>query len=99
MIQRNPVLDFFTHLILVIGVAVVFFPIYVTFIGSTQTAQQISSSNPISLLPGSNFLESYRFALFGGKTEAGATVSAITIAISTTDCAAEPLMSSALKPS
>ena len=53
---------------------VVFFPIYVTFIGSTQTAQQILSSNPISLLPGNNIVESYRFALFGGKTEAGATV-------------------------
>jgi sn-glycerol 3-phosphate transport system permease protein len=74
MVQRNPVLDFFTHLILVLGVVIVFFPIYVTFIGSTQTAQQIASSNPISLLPGNNFLESYRFALFGGKTEAGASV-------------------------
>jgi sn-glycerol 3-phosphate transport system permease protein len=74
MVQRNPILDFFTHLILVLGVVIVFFPIYVTFIGSTQTAQQIASSNPISLLPGNNFLESYRFALFGGKTEAGASV-------------------------
>lgn len=74
MVQRTPILDFFTHLILAIGVVVVFFPIYVTFIGSTQTAQQISTSNPISLLPGSNIVESYRFALFGGKTEAGATV-------------------------
>ncbi|MDB5861811.1 MAG: glycerol-3-phosphate transporter [Ramlibacter sp.] len=74
MVQRTPILNFLSHLILVIGVLVVFFPIYVTFIGSTQTAQQITSSNPISLLPGNNFLESYRFALFGGKTEAGATV-------------------------
>jgi sn-glycerol 3-phosphate transport system permease protein len=74
MIQRNPVLDFFSHLILILGVVIVFFPIYVTFIGSTQTAQQISSSNPISLLPGGNFVESYRFALFGGKTNAGASV-------------------------
>ena len=76
MIERRPVLDFFSHVILILGVIVVFFPIYVTFIGSTQTAQQIQSSNPISLLPGSNFLESYRFALFGGKTEAGASIGA-----------------------
>jgi sn-glycerol 3-phosphate transport system permease protein len=74
MIQRNPVLDFFTHLILIIGVTIVFFPIYVTFIGSTQTAAQIMTSNPISLLPGDNFFQSYSFALFGGKTEAGASV-------------------------
>ncbi|WP_341912032.1 sn-glycerol-3-phosphate ABC transporter permease UgpE [Polaromonas sp. YR568] len=76
MVQKNPVLDFFSHLILIIGVVVVFFPIYVTFIGSTQTATQIMTSNPISLLPGSNFLESYRLALFGGKTEAGASIGA-----------------------
>jgi sn-glycerol 3-phosphate transport system permease protein len=74
MVQRTPILDFFTHLILALGVVIVFFPIYVTFIGSTQTVQQISTANPISLLPGSNIVESYRFALFGGKTEAGATV-------------------------
>jgi sn-glycerol 3-phosphate transport system permease protein len=74
MVQRTPILDFFTHLILAIGVVIVFFPIYVTFIGSTQTAQEITTSNPISLLPGTNIVESYRFALLGGKTEAGATV-------------------------
>lgn len=74
MVQRNPVLDFVSHLVLILGVVIVFFPIYVTFIGSTQTAQQISSSNPISLIPGDNIVESYRFALFGGKTEAGASV-------------------------
>jgi sn-glycerol 3-phosphate transport system permease protein len=76
MVQKNPILDFFSHLILIIGVVVVFFPIYVTFIGSTQTATQIMTSNPISLLPGNNFLESYRLALFGGKTEAGASIGA-----------------------
>jgi len=74
MIERHPILDFVSHAILILGVVIVFFPIYVTFIGSTQTAEQILSSNPISLLPGSNIVESYRFALFGGKTEAGATV-------------------------
>jgi len=76
MVQKNPILDFFSHLILIIGVVIVFFPIYVTFIGSTQTAQQILTSNPISLLPGGNFIESYKLALFGGKTEAGASIGA-----------------------
>ena len=74
MVEKNPVLDFISHLTLALGVLIVFFPIYVTFIGSTQTAQQILTSNPISLLPGSNFLETYKLALFGGKTAAGATI-------------------------
>jgi sn-glycerol 3-phosphate transport system permease protein len=76
MVQKNPILDFFSHLILIIGVIVVFFPIYVTFIGSTQSAQQILSSNPLSLMPGNNFIETYKLALFGGKTEAGASIGA-----------------------
>ena len=52
MIERRPLLDAVTHLVLIVGVVVIIFPIYMTFIGSTQTAEQISSSNPLSLLPG-----------------------------------------------
>ncbi len=77
MIQRNPVLDFVSHLILGVGVLVVIFPVFITFIGSTQTAEQITSSNPISLWPGTNFMESYRLALFGGKTSGGSTVAPV----------------------
>jgi sn-glycerol 3-phosphate transport system permease protein len=77
MIQRRPVLDFFSHLILLLGVAVVVFPVFLTFIGSTQTAQQIASSNPLSLLPGDNFWDSYKLALFGGKTYSGATIAPV----------------------
>lgn len=77
MIERRPILTFFSHLILIIGVLVVVFPVYLTFIGSTQTAEQISTSNPLSLMPGSNLLESYRLALFGGKTSGGATIAPV----------------------
>ncbi len=77
MIQRNPILDFVSHLILGIGVLVVIFPVFIIFIGSTQTAEQITSSNPISLWPGNNFLESYRLALFGGKTSGGSTIAPV----------------------
>ena len=77
MIQRTPVLNFFSHLILILGVLVVVFPVYITFIGSTQTAEQIATSNPISLWPGNNFIESYRLALLGGKTSGGSTVAPV----------------------
>lgn len=76
MIERRPILTFVAHLVLVLGVAVVVFPVLVALIGSTQTAEQIASSHPISLMPGTNMLESYRLALFGGKTSAGSTVAA-----------------------
>lgn len=74
MIERHPVLDFFSHLILIVGVLVIAFPVYIAFIASTQTAAQITTSNPLSLLPGDNFINSYRLALLGGKVDAGGTI-------------------------
>ncbi len=76
MIERRPVLDFFSHLVLILGVLVVMFPVIVALIGSTQTAQQIASSHPMSLVPGRNFLHTYQLALFGGKTASGSTIAA-----------------------
>ena len=77
MVERRPVLTFFSHLILILGVAIVVFPVFVALIGSSQTAEQITSSHPLSLVPGGNFLESYRLALFGGKTSSGSTIAPV----------------------
>ena len=77
MIERRPGLTFLAHLILILGVLVVAFPVFITFIGSTQTAEQVSTSNPLSLWPGSNLIESYRLALFGGKTTGGSTIAPV----------------------
>jgi sn-glycerol 3-phosphate transport system permease protein len=77
MVERRPVLTFFSHLILVLGVAIVVFPVFVALVGSSQTAEQIAGSHPLSLVPGGNFLESYRLALFGGKTSSGSTIAPV----------------------
>ncbi|MGP1615835.1 MAG: sn-glycerol-3-phosphate ABC transporter permease UgpE [Pollutimonas bauzanensis] len=53
------------HIILIIGVAIIAFPLYVTVVASTQTAQEVAQA-PMSLLPGSHFLENYSAVLFGG---------------------------------
>ncbi len=74
MVERRPVLDFVAHAVLVLGVAVIAFPVYLALVASTQSAQQIMSSNPLSLLPGDNFLATYQLALFGGKTASGSTI-------------------------
>lgn len=74
MVERRPVLDFFSHLMLVAGALLVMFPVIVALIGSTQTAEQISSSHPLSLIPGGNFFQTYSLALFGGKTASGSTI-------------------------
>lgn len=64
MIERRPILDVITHVVLIIGVAIIAFPLYVTFIASTQTTQEVAQA-PMSLLPGSHFFENYRTVLTG----------------------------------
>jgi sn-glycerol 3-phosphate transport system permease protein len=76
MIENRPLANFLAHLTLIIGVLTVAFPVYITFVASTQTAEQIVQNVPMSLLPGDNFLNSYKFALFGGVTEYGTPVPA-----------------------
>ena len=63
MVERRPVLDFVSHAVLILGVAVVAFPVFIAIVMSTQTADQIAGSNPLSLVPGGNIVESYRLAL------------------------------------
>ncbi|NDF79008.1 MAG: sn-glycerol-3-phosphate ABC transporter permease UgpE [Betaproteobacteria bacterium] len=77
MIERRPGLDILSHVILLIGVSIVAFPLYLTFVASTQTAEQISRSIPMSMMPGNNFWESYRLALLGGETSLGSKVPAV----------------------
>jgi sn-glycerol 3-phosphate transport system permease protein len=74
MIEKRPGLTFLSHAVLLIGVAVVAFPVLITLVASTQTAQQIASTVPLSLKPGGNFLETYRLALFGGETTMGGRI-------------------------
>jgi sn-glycerol 3-phosphate transport system permease protein len=77
MVERRPGLTLIAHLVLAAGVAVIAFPLYVTFIASTQTAEQIVQERPMSLLPGSNMLETYRVALFGGQSTYGSRIAPV----------------------
>ena len=70
MIERNPFLTFITHLVLIIGVAIVAFPVYITFIASTHTMQEVVQV-PMPLLPGTEMWNNYKIALFGGREGTG----------------------------
>ncbi|TFL17227.1 sn-glycerol-3-phosphate ABC transporter permease UgpE [Jannaschia formosa] len=54
-----------THALLIFSVLVVFFPIWLAFVASTVTQSEIARP-PMPLLPGGEFLENYRRALFQG---------------------------------
>jgi len=75
MVERNRPLVVLSHLVMVLGVVIVAFPLYVAFVASTHTAQDIVQA-PMPLLPGGNMLETYRDALLGGHTGAGSTAPA-----------------------
>lgn len=74
MVENRPWLNFFTHLILILAVVVVVFPVYVAFVASTQTAVEVEQA-PMSLIPGTHFFENYAQILFeGGGTASRAPV-------------------------
>jgi sn-glycerol 3-phosphate transport system permease protein len=77
MVENRPVAKALSHLVLILGVLIVAFPVYITFIASTQTAEQIVQNVPMSLLPGDNIVQSYKFALFGGVTEYGSKIAPV----------------------
>jgi sn-glycerol 3-phosphate transport system permease protein len=64
MVERRPWLNVLTHAVLWIGVAIVAFPVYITFIASSHTAQEIVQA-PMSLLPGGHLIDNYTAALMG----------------------------------
>jgi sn-glycerol 3-phosphate transport system permease protein len=76
MIENRPGLTILSHLVLLLGVLIVAFPVYLTLIGSTHSAEEIAQSRPMTLLPGSHMLETYRVALFGGQTSVGSKIPA-----------------------
>jgi sn-glycerol 3-phosphate transport system permease protein len=73
MIENRPWLSFFSHVVLLTGVAIVALPLYVTFVASTQTSQQVLQA-PMSLLPGTHLIDNYASVLAHGAGEASAPV-------------------------
>jgi sn-glycerol 3-phosphate transport system permease protein len=65
MVENRPWLTFAAHAVLVLGLLVVAFPVYMTFIASTHD-QATMLSGPVPLLPGRFFAENYGTVLFSG---------------------------------
>jgi sn-glycerol 3-phosphate transport system permease protein len=67
MIENRPILTFVSHLILIIGVALVALPVYVTFVASSLAADEVLQS-PMPMLPGSHLIENYTKVLSQGAS-------------------------------
>ena len=70
MVEKRGTQGILAHVVMVLGVFIVAFPLYLAFVASTHTAQEIVQA-PMPLLPGSNLIDSYKGALFGRESAAG----------------------------
>ena len=70
MIENRPVLSLLGHLVLIAGVAVVAFPVWIAFVASTHTATDFMSGT-IPMWPGPHLFENYGRMLSGGLSTSG----------------------------
>jgi sn-glycerol 3-phosphate transport system permease protein len=70
--MRSRVLALFPHAILLLGMALVAFPVYVTFVASTLPRQEIVQA-PMPLLPGGELVANYARALAAGTYKTSGT--------------------------
>ncbi|MEO6852821.1 MAG: sn-glycerol-3-phosphate ABC transporter permease UgpE [Rhodoferax sp.] len=70
MVERRTTAGILAHVILILGVLVVAFPVYVTFVASTHTALEMVQ-RPIPMLPGSHFIDNYLTVLRGTGSSGG----------------------------
>ena len=67
MVENRPFNNLIPHLILWIGIAIVVFPVYLAFVGSTHEASVIANGQ-MPLTPGAKFLENYYRTIFIGTS-------------------------------
>ncbi|WP_274627660.1 sn-glycerol-3-phosphate ABC transporter permease UgpE [Arvimicrobium flavum] len=70
MIGQSRIRGVVAHIVLILGILIVAFPIYYTFVASTHTLQTILRP-PLPLVPGREFFANYYEALFGGVGRIG----------------------------
>ena len=90
MVENRPWLTVFSHAVLILGVLVVAFPLYVTFIASTLTLEQVMQV-PMQLTPGDQLIANYSQVLTGGSTKGSRAAVASMLVNSTVMALAIPL--------
>jgi len=70
MVENRPWLTFFQHAVLIFGVLLVIFPIWVAFVASTHEGRALMGGT-MPLLPGDRLVENYREILGLGLRQAG----------------------------
>lgn len=73
MVEKRGAGLWLTHVLMILGVLVIFFPIWLAFVASTVTQPEIVRP-PMPIWPGDQFWENYKAALFSGVNVPVATM-------------------------
>ena len=73
MVENRPFVTFLSHLVLILGVIIVAFPVWMTFVASTHD-QMTMLQSPVPLWPGTHLIDNYREVLVQGYNSKGGTV-------------------------
>jgi sn-glycerol 3-phosphate transport system permease protein len=68
MVENRPFVTFLSHLVVILGVVVIAFPVWMTFVASTHD-QATMLRSPMPLLPGSHLIENYAQVLAEGAAK------------------------------
>ena len=71
MVENRPVARLLAHLVLIIGVIIVAFPVYYTFVASTQDSRPIANGE-VSLFPGDKLIDNYGVVIDEGVAKTSA---------------------------
>lgn len=72
MVERSPVLTTVSHTVLILGVFIFFFPIYIVFVASSVTLVEILRA-PMPVIPGGEAIRNYVTAVTTGVKDFGAS--------------------------
>lgn len=72
MVENRPFLTLLSHFVVLLGVVIIAFPVWMTFVASTHD-QQTMLQSPIPVLPGSHLIENYTKVLTEGYGRVGST--------------------------
>ncbi|MGE0152148.1 MAG: glycerol-3-phosphate transporter, partial [Reyranellaceae bacterium] len=72
MVENRPWLTLMAHVILIVGLIVIAFPVWMTFVASTHDTQTMLQS-PVPVWPGTKLFDNYYTVLFEGFGQASRT--------------------------
>jgi sn-glycerol 3-phosphate transport system permease protein len=78
MVENRPWITWMSHIVLILGVVVIAFPVWMTIVAATHT-QEVMLRSPVPIWPGSHFFENMHTVMFEGYRGAGGVPLYITL--------------------